>query len=239
MKRLSNLSLNIILPPICPVCRIAVGTAGDLCPGCWEQITFIADPLCKKCGLPFETVENRDSLCGRCLREKPQFDRARAVMIYDDFSRRLILPFKNSDRTELAPAMALWLKRSGKALLNETDLFAPVPLHWTRLFKRRYNQSALLASELAKTSHKKLVLDLLKRTKRTPPQVGLSAVARRKNVQGAFAVNPKKKAMLSGKRVLLIDDVMTTGATANACAKILKRFGAKSVDVLTLAKTLT
>ncbi|MCW9034009.1 MAG: ComF family protein [Rhodospirillales bacterium] len=237
MKWLPGLALNLILPPICPVCRTLVGTPGDLCPECWEQITFISEPMCKQCGLPFETDENSNTLCGHCMKTKPHFDQARAVMIYNDFSRRILIPFKNSDRTEMAPTLAHWLRRSGLPLMNETDIIAPVPLHWTRLFKRRYNQSALLASELTKGSKTKLVLDLLKRTKRTPPQVGLSAAARRKNVQGAFIVNPKQKTFLSGKRVLLIDDVVTTGATVNACAKVLKRGGAKSVNVLTLAKT--
>ena len=155
-----------------------------------------------------------------------------------ELSKRLLIGFKHADRTEGAPAYGAWLARAGAELLAEADLIAPVPLHWLRLFSRRYNQAALLAQALGRRTEIPVVQDLLQRRRHTPPQGRLSAPARRRNVAGAFAVKPAHKDRLQDRRVLLIDDVLTTGATAAACARVLRRGGAKAVDVLVLARVV-
>jgi ComF family protein len=165
------------------------------------------------------------------------FERARAAFRYDEGSRDLILRFKHADRTDSSPAFARWMARAGDALLGDADLIAPVPLHWLRLFMRRYNQAALLASALAPLAGKPAVNDLLQRRRRTPLQGG-GVLARQRNVAGAFAVDPRRRAGLQDKRVLLVDDVLTTGATVSACASVLLRAGARAVDVLTLARVV-
>jgi ComF family protein len=187
--------------------------------------------------LPFEfDPGGADALCGNCIRERPAYDRARAVFRYDDASRGLVLAFKHGDRIDAAPAYARWLARAGGALIEGADLIAPVPLHWTRLFHRRYNQSALLANALARLSGRPAAPDLLRRKRRTPSQGGLGRAERARNVRNAFAV--RRGVSVEGKRVLLVDDVLTTGATVEACAKTLLKSGAAAVDVLTLARVV-
>lgn len=176
------------------------------------------------------------ALCAPCLAEPPSFQRARAVMLYGEFSRSLVLKFKHSDRLDPAPAYARWLVRSGGALLADADMIAPVPLHWRRLFARRYNQSAILAQQVARLCDKPVIPDLLTRTRPTPSQGHLKRTQRGKNVAGAFALNDRWAETISGKRVLLIDDVLTTGSTAEHCARALLRGGAAGIDVLTLAR---
>ena len=196
--------------------------------------------MCGACGLPFTFDPGLadEVLCGACARDRPPYDRARAVMAYGDFSRKLILAFKHGDRTDTAPGLGRWLAASGGDLIADAEVIAPVPLHWSRLFARRYNQAALLAIEVGRLSEVAVAPDLLVRRKRTPPQGRMSRAARRRNVRGAFKVHPNRRKDLDGRRVLLIDDVMTTGATASACAKTLLRGGAKAVDVLTLARVV-
>lgn len=188
--------------------------------------------------MPFEVDQGEAALCGACLRRRPRFDRARAVFRYDERSRRLILGFKHGDRLHGAPAFGQWMARAGAALLADASLIAPVPLHWTRLFRRRYNQAALLAQAIARECDVPVVLDLLVRQRRTPSQGLLSAAERHRNVQGAFALRASHAARLEGKRVLLVDDVLTTGATVGACARVLLQAGASAVDVLTLARVV-
>ena len=169
---------------------------------------------------------------------RPLLGRARAAFIYDDASRPIILAFKHADRTDLAPVLATWLRRPAAALLADADIIAPVPLHWTRLLSRRFNQAALLSNRLARLSGTKPVPDLLVRRKRTGTQGGKSRRARQRNVQGAFKVPARHRAQLRDKRVLLVDDVMTTGATLDATARALLRGGASAVDVVTLARVV-
>lgn len=239
---LSRLGLNALLPPRCLSCGVTVHTPGALCSICWEGMDFLGPPSCACCGLPFAYDLGAEALCGACSREPPAFDRARAVLRYDDHSRKLVLGFKYADRTEGAPAYGQWLARAGAELLRDADLIAPVPLHWFRLFTRRYNQAALLAHglgrHLGRHSTASVVPDLLERRRRTRPQGRLSASARRRNVAGAFAVKPGHASLIEGRRVLLIDDVLTTGATVSACAKALRRGGAAAVDVLVLARVV-
>ncbi|MCG8360753.1 MAG: ComF family protein [Kiloniellales bacterium] len=235
---LSAAALNAILPPRCIACGITVERPGNLCPDCWDGMDFLAPPWCTACGLPFEYDLGAEALCGDCSRALPPYARGRAVMAYDEASRRLLLRFKHSDRTDAAPAFAAWMARAGAALAEEAELIVPVPLHWTRLFRRRYNQAALLALALGRRCDKPVVTDLLLRRRATPSQGRLSRSARARNVAGAFAVKPARRARLRGRRVLLIDDVMTTGATLEACSRALLAGGAGAVDVLVLARVL-
>ncbi|HJO75332.1 MAG TPA: ComF family protein [Rhodospirillales bacterium] len=246
IRHIAGRALDVLLPPQCPSCNAAVESPGVLCGACWQQIDFLTDPQCSACGLPFEFDIDPDTgsgptdavLCGACVREHPPFQRARAVMVYGDFSRKIVLALKHGDRTDTAPALGRWLARAGRALIDDADMIAPVPLHWTRLLARRYNQSALLAGVVGEVSSVTVVQDLLVRKKRTPSQGRMGWSKRRRNVQGAFKVNPARRQGLAGRHVLLIDDVLTTGATAQACAKTLLRGGAQAVDVLTLARVV-
>ena len=230
--------VDAVLPPRCLACGEGLGGPGALCSSCWSGIDYIAGPVCACCGLPFEFDEGGEVLCGNCLRLPPAFQRARSVMRYNDASKGLVLAFKHGDRTDGAPTYGSWLARAGAELLDEIDLIVPVPLHQRRLFARRYNQSALLAQALGRECGVEAAVDLLRRTKATPSLGGLSAIARHNAVRGAFKVSERWKPVLRGARLLLIDDVFTTGATVDACAKTLVRVGASSVDVLTLARVV-
>ena len=238
LRGLSGRVLDSLLPPRCLSCGALVAQPGALCPACWERVDFIGPPMCAVCGLPFDYDLGPDAWCGACARERPPFERARAVVRYNEGSRGLLLAFKHGDRTEAAPAFGAWLARAGGELLRDADIIVPVPLHWIRLFQRRYNQAALLAHALARHGEIPIVPDLLVRRRFSPYQGRLSAAARRRNVAGAFGVKEDRRALLEGRRVLLVDDVMTTGATAAACARTLRRGGAGAVDVIVLARSV-
>ncbi|MGE0718067.1 MAG: ComF family protein [Alphaproteobacteria bacterium] len=230
--------LDALLPPRCLACGAVVGEVGALCPECWARIGFIAAPCCARCGLPFSFDPGAAAECGDCTRRPPAFDRARAVFRYDDASRPLILGFKHGDRTHAAPAYAAWLARAAAPLLPGTDVVVPVPMHWLRLVRRRYNQAALLANALGRRAGIPVAPDALARRRATPSQGGLRRLARFRNVAGAFVVPPGRRARVDGKRVLLVDDVLTTGATVEACARALRAAGAVRVDVATLARVV-
>jgi ComF family protein len=230
--------LNTLLPPACLACDAAVDDAGALCGRCWNELTFLGPPHCACCGHPFEFEISGESLCASCVARRPAYDRARAVLRYDETSRRLLLGFKHADRTHSAPAFGKWLARAGAELVVATDLIAPVPLHRWRLFRRRYNQAALLAQALGRETGLPVAIDLLVRRRPTPSQGRKSRAARIRNVAGAFAVRAGRRDRLDGRRVLLVDDVMTTGATVEECARVLKRNDAARVDVLTLARVV-
>ena len=238
-KRAGRNVLDVLFPPLCIVCRGAVSDPGSLCPECWGTLHFLDGPACATCGLPFEFDPGGETLCAACLAYPPAFDRARAIMRYDDASRKPVLALKHADRLDLVPAFGRWLERSGRELLGQSDVIVPVPLHRLRLWRRRYNQSAELARALAR--HGAIAVDpfALCRTRPTPSQGQMpSASARRKNVRGAFTVPENRRSTLNGKVVLLVDDVLTTGATANACGKALKRAGVAKVFVLALARVV-
>jgi len=231
--------LDLVLPPRCLGCGGIVEIQGRLCAGCWRALTFLGPPHCRLCGYPLPHAAAEAPLCGGCTLEPPAFDRARAALRYDEGARGLILAFKHADRTDSAPLFGRWLARAGAELLADADLIAPVPLHRWRLLKRGYNQAAILARALARESALPLVPDLLQRRRATPSQQGLSAQGRLANVTpAAFRAHPWRRARLSGRSVVLVDDVMTTGATVAACAAVLRRAGAQRVDVLTLARVV-
>ncbi|NQV47255.1 MAG: ComF family protein [Rhodospirillaceae bacterium] len=241
LRHIGRAVLDMLLPSQCLSCDTLVEDPGTLCVDCWQEISFIGDPHCDICGLPFELAGDSQDigdglLCGSCVRKPPVFDRARAAFAYDEHSRGLILAFKHADRTDSATPFAGWMIRAGAGLLADADLIVPVPLHYSRLFSRRYNQSALLAVGIGRLSGIPVNPDLLVRTRRTPSQGKLSPVARRRNVGGAFKAPAAAEPGLAGRRVLLIDDVLTSGATASAATRALLRGGAKGVDVLTLSR---
>jgi len=238
LKAAADKVLDLLLPPQCLNCGIVVAEIETLCPACWSAVNFITPPHCDVCGLPFPEDFGAGVLCGACHRAPPAFDRARAAMLYDDASRGMVLAFKHGDRTDMAPAFTKWLLPAGGELMAAADFIAPVPLHWTRLFGRRFNQAALIARELSKQGDATFAPDLLQRKRRTPSQAGLGGRGRHRNVRGAFRVAAKWRHRINGRRVLLIDDVMTTGATVSACARALRRGGADYVDVLTLARVV-
>ncbi len=238
VRAVPRIALNALLPPRCLACGAGVAATGSLCAACWGDLTFLAPPHCAACGFPFDYDLGAGALCAACSREPPAYDRARAVLRYDETSRGLLLRFKHGDRTEGAPAYGQWLSRAGAELVESAEAILPVPLHRWRLFSRRYNQSALLAQALGRASGLPVLPDALRRTRNTPSQGRLSIAARRRNVSGAFAVPSQARARLEGRRVLLVDDVLTTGATVEACARSLKRAGAAGVDVLTLARVV-
>jgi ComF family protein len=230
--------LDVLLPPQCLYCGVLVDAPGALCATCWASLRFIEQPHCAACGLPFEYDVGDGSLCAGCFAQPPLFERARAAIVYDDHSRGLILAFKHGDRTDTAGAFGRWMARAGRDLIADADLLTPVPLHWLRLLKRRYNQSALLAQAIGALAGRPVVPDLLVRVRRTPSLGKLGRSARRKTVQGAISVRRGRKERVAGRRVLLIDDVMTTGATVDACTRALRQAGAGAVDVLTLARVV-
>jgi ComF family protein len=238
-RRAGRALLDLVYPPLCAACRAPVSEPHALCATCWQAIGFLDGPVCVRCGLPFELDPGADIVCGACHANPPPFDKARSVMRYDDASKKPILALKRADRLDLVLPFARWMDRIGKPLIEEADLIVPVPLYWTRLWQRRFNQSAMLARRIAKGSGTAVDLLALRRIRPTPSQGEMvSAKARRRNVRGAFKIHPKRREAVQGKTILLIDDVLTTGATVAACARALKRAGAANVLVLTLARVV-
>jgi ComF family protein len=231
-------ALDLLLPPICPTCDRPVDAPGRFCADCFGHAAFITEPCCVHCGVPFSHLGQggAERLCPGCRAHAQPWDQARAALRYDGQAKRLLLPFKHADRPELAAALAPLMARAGAALLRRAELIVPVPLHRRRLFARRYNQAALLALGLSRRSGVAAVPDLLRRTRATAPLGELGAEARAAAVAAAFAVRASRAARLVGRRVLLVDDVMTSGATAAACTEVLLAAGAVAVDVLVAAR---
>jgi ComF family protein len=228
---------DLLLPPVCIACRKRVGAHGLLCGDCWTKIDFIAPPLCERLGVPLPYETGSPSLSAAAIADPPVYDRARAAARYSSTMRELIQSFKYGDRHEGVPLFGRWMASAGAELLADADVILPVPLYRSRLWSRRFNQSAMLAQAVGHLTGVPVDCLLLARVKRTHAQVGLTAAQRRKNVAGAFRVTAPR-GQLRGKRIVVVDDVITTGATAEACARVLKRAGAARVDILALARAV-
>jgi ComF family protein len=238
MRAALRLLLDFALPPLCPSCREPLGDGNGLCASCWSRLSLIEPPYCARLGIPFVFEPGAGLLSMEAIANPPAYDRARAAVRYDDIAGSLVHQFKYGDRLDLAPMMGGWMARAGRELLADAKVLVPVPLHWRRLWARRFNQSATLAGVISALCGVPVVHDGLKRLRATPQQVGLSKAERADNVQGVFRVPDERKADITGQRVLVVDDVLTSGATVDACARALLRAGAAHVDVLVFARVV-
>ncbi|MGL4541164.1 MAG: ComF family protein [Polymorphobacter sp.] len=229
-------TLDLLLPPLCPACRAIVSGDGVFCTACWARLRFITAPMCSCCGVPFAFDPGVATRCGACQLEPPRFASARAPLVYDGAARAALLGLKNHGRQHLARYMAPAMIRAGSEMLAGDPLLVPVPLHRWRLWRRGFNQSALLAQAIARLTGSSLSVDALVRVRATPRSRGMGRGQRAANVRGVFKV--ARPAAIAGRKIVLVDDVLTTGATAQACARLLLRQGAKSVHVLTWARVV-
>ncbi len=232
-RRLGALALDALFPPHCLTCDAPVSDQGTQCADCFAQLRFASGPLCPICGAP---SDQEIAPCAECADNPPMFRVARAALLYNGLSKRLVLAFKHADRTELAAPLARHMARAGEALLRDCDLIVPVPLHRWRLLRRRHNQAGLLAAELSAISEKPWESDLLLRQRATAPLGDLGAAARAEALEDAFGLREGAEGRIAGRCVLLVDDVLTSGATANACAAALLVRGARDVCVLAAAR---
>lgn len=230
--------LDLLYPPTCVLCAAATAEHDALCARCWRGLALIERPFCERLGLPFALDLGSPLLSAAALAHPPVFQRARAVARFEGGARTLVHRLKYGDRAELARLMARMMMRVGRDLLSDADVIVPVPLHYGRLWSRRFNQAAMLSRELCRLSGIPWQADILERRKRTRPQVGLSRSERASNLSGAFHVPALRQPDIVAQRILLVDDVLTTGATANACARVLLRAGAADVDVLVFARVV-
>ena len=228
-------ALDLALPRLCAACREPVAGPG-LCPACWSKLSFITRPYCERLGVPFVYDPGPGILSMEAIADPPAYAHARAAVRFDEISRALVHSLKYGDRLDLAPMMGRWCAHAGRELLADADALVPVPLHWRRLWARRFNQSAMLATAVSATTGVPVVTSALKRVKATAQQVGLTRTERAANVQGAFRVPKEGKPAVAGRRLVLVDDVLTSGATVEGCAKALLRAGAANVDVLVFAR---
>jgi ComF family protein len=232
--------VDFALPPRCPACGAVTAEPHRFCLGCWQSLAFLGDPCCRRCGLPFEYGDSSLE-CGRCLASPPRYDRLRAAVAYGDIARRVALKLKYGGRPGIAETLARFMERHLEAAAGESDggpLLVPVPLHRWRIWKRGYNQAALIAGALSRRSGVPAAADVLRRIRPTPPLKGLGRRERALAVRGAFEAPPAARGKLDGRAVVLIDDVFTSGATADACASALKRAGAGSVGLLCWARVV-
>lgn len=237
MHSLFHSFLDFILPLRCLKCGDLVEGQAGLCATCWGKIPFITKPFCACCGAPFDFDIEDGALCASCSFERPLYTSARSVFVYTDDSKDLVLKFKHLDHLSAVPLFAHWM--ASLSTVEGDVVCIPAPLHWTRLFRRTYNQAALLARKVAYLKGWTYAPSLLIRSKRTPSQGHLSREERLQNVKNAFAITPSQTAFLKGKTIALIDDMFTTGATLNGCAQTLLKAGAREIHALTLARSLT
>ncbi len=238
-RKLARFGLDLIIPPRCAACGKVVSEANHLCGTCWSGMEWIDQPYCSVSGLPFSYALGGELVHPSVLAEPPLYDRARAVTAFGETARRLVHQLKYYDRTDLAEVMGRWMVRAGADCLTDPDCWiVPVPLHRGRFWRRRFNQSALLAKEIALQSDRTFKPDLLRRVRRTRQQVGLSEAERRSNVEGAFQLNLPDRISLSGRSIVLIDDVWTTGATLDACVRVLRRAEVEEICIITFARVV-
>src|SRR5437016_7556512 len=236
LAHIPRLALDIALPTLCVSCREPVDGEG-VCAECWARLSFIAPPYCPRLGIPFAYDPGPGVLSMQAIADPPAYQRARAAVRYDDIARTLVHALKYGDRLDLAPTLGRWMVQAGAPLLAEADALVPVPLHWRRLWWRRFNQSAALAEVIAAKVNLP-VAHAVARVKATRQQVGLTASERALNVQGAFRVPEAARADVKGRPFVLVDDVLTSGATIDACSRVLLRAGAAAVDVLIFARVV-
>ena len=229
--------VDLVYPPRCPACGEGIAAQDGLCAGCWGELVFPGEPACTRCQRPFGTAAAEGAICAPCLADPPRHDGIAAGTLYNDASRKLVLAFKHGKRIALAPMLA----RMAASRLPELEgdwLIVPVPLHPWRLWRRGFNQSALLAREVARIRGQQVLVDGLQRRKPTPTLGGLGRAARARTLSGAIAVNPRRAGKFKGANVVLVDDVMTSGATSDACVRALKRAGAERVVIACFARVL-
>ncbi len=236
-RRIGITMRDVLLPPRCLACGVLVQADSGVCAQCWSTLTWIGEPFCPRCALPFDVDTGTTAVCASCLRSPPPYGRARSALVYDTAARPLVLGLKQGDRTDFAPALARWMAHAGADILATADALVPVPLHPRRRFHRRFNQAGLLAAHVAQVVGRRVWPDVLCRTRACIAQSSLPRQRREANVKGAFRVDDRKSSRLAGRRVVLIDDVLTTGATAAECGRSLLDAGVAAVDVLTLART--
>ncbi|TCD13899.1 ComF family protein [Oricola cellulosilytica] len=237
-QKASRLIALALFPDTCLGCRRHVSERGVLCAECWNGMHFVAEPLCAITGEPFQHDFGGNMVSAAAIANPPAYRRARAAVLHTGVARQLAQRLKYGDQGELAPWMARWMVRAAGAMMSESDVVVPVPLHWRRYLLRRYNQSAELGRAVAQQAGLDFAPEALLRVKPTRRQVGLSAAERRRNVRGAFRVPPEKEIAVRGRRVLVVDDVLTTGSTIDAAAKALLRAGASSIDILAFSRVV-
>ena len=238
VKSLGIWTADLVFPPACSGCGRLVQVNRALCAQCWSELRFIERPYCDVLGRPFSHDLGSGFLSAEAIANPPDFDRLRSATVHETIARRLVHSLKYKDRVDLAPMMAQWMIRASDDTLERADAIIPVPLHRFRLLSRKFNQAAELARHISAITAKPYLTTTLVRSKRTKRQVGLGAKAREDNVRGAFRVTEEGKAQVFGKRIILVDDVYTTGATVNAAARSLRRAGATDITVLTFAMAL-
>lgn len=229
--------VDLVFPPRCPLCGGAITAQTGLCPGCWSELAIPGEPACTTCGRPFGDTVPEGAMCAPCLGDPPRHDGIAAATLYNDASRKLVLSLKHGSRISLAPMMA-GLMSARLSFVEQDWLVVPVPLHRWRLWKRGYNQAAELARFVARNTGADLAVDALVRRKATPSLGGLGRKARKRALSGAIAVNKMRAGLLTGANVVLVDDVLTSGATSNACVSALKRAGANKVVIACFARVL-
>lgn len=232
-------ALNLLMPPSCPVCRAPLGRQDGLCGACWGKLNFVSEPLCVACGIPFEFSAGHNQICAACAATPPAVAPVRAATVYNDGAKSLILPLKHADRLDLAPLMARLMFSASRPVLEGAHYLVPTPSHWTRLVHRRANQAAEIARAMSVQTGVEYAPWALTRVKKTPLQGTYGGLkGRARNVQGAFKVPARAASRITGKRVVLVDDVWTTGATVNACGQALLRAGAAQVAAVTFARVV-